>query len=283
MIKTVFNIASEAITKFPKYVVIDWDRVDRLGERIVEEGVTPFFNGEPKEDVHIVILKELIAGSINYCYWYGVHDIRPNNCSSTLMYDCVNKAVDEHGTTLYKTIPYLLDLLTINRFPLLEERKRHLYELMESRMAESLPYTIASKEVDPEIQFTTLVKSFQGYASDIFLKRASLFFIQLHRIFGWYDDTLMRTLHVPSDYQVPKILKCFGCMEYLPELTTKINRGSLIPKGSLEEIQIRAATILICNRLKERTGLNISDIDTYLWTKRKLTNEPFHCTITTDY
>ena len=59
-----------------------------------------------------------------------------------------------------------------------------------------------------------MIKLFQGFSSDVFLKRTSLFFMQLYRKFGWYKDDLMQTLFVPADYQIPKILRHFECIEY---------------------------------------------------------------------
>jgi hypothetical protein len=72
-------------------------------------------------------------------------------------------------------------------------------------------------------------------------------------------------------------------MSYGIDLQSKISKGQIIEKNSLEELQIRAATIRICEKLKVLTGWNVADVDTYLWKKRRLTNEPFHCTYTTDY
>ena len=93
----------------------------------------------------------------------------------------------------------------------------------------------------------------------------------------------MKTLHVPADYQVPKILKHFDCFYYKSELDLKIKEGELLPKHSLEECQIRAATVVACQMLAENTGWNIADIDGWLWLRRKTAIEPFHLTITTDY
>ena len=38
-----------------------------------------------------IISEELLAGAINYCYWYGTSDVRPTGGGSTHMYDMVNK------------------------------------------------------------------------------------------------------------------------------------------------------------------------------------------------
>ena len=170
-----------------------------------------------------------------------------------------------------------------NRYPLLEERKRHLRELYEDRKGEVFASMVNDQALPPVELFNEMIIRFQGFASDIFLKRASLFFIQLYRKFGWYEDNLMNILHVPADYQVPKILRHFNCIAYSNALSNKIEGMKLIEKHSLEEIQIRAATIIACTELQYKTGWTIADVDTYLWTKRKLTDKPFHLTISTDY
>jgi hypothetical protein len=166
---------------------------------------------------------------------------------------------------------------------LLEERKKHLYELCQYRNCEKFADMVSAREYSGEELFNNLVLMFPGFASDQFLKRASLFFIQLYRKFGWFKDDLMVTLFVPADYQLPKILRHFGAIEYSPELEWLVDNGRLIEKHSLMELQIRAATIKVCTMLQYATGFNIADVDTYLWTKRKLVDKPFHLTYTTDY
>jgi hypothetical protein len=88
---------------------------------------------------------------------------------------------------------------------------------------------------------------------------------------------------VPADYQVPKMLEHFGCLKYKTSLSNKIASHSIIPKYSLEEVSIRGATILVCDRLAELTGWNKSEIDSWLWLRRKECTKPFHLTVTTDY
>jgi len=41
--------------------------------------------------------------------------------------------------------------------------------------------------------------------------------------------------------------------------------------------------VLACKKLQELTGWNISEIDAWLWLRRKEATLPFHLTITTDY
>jgi hypothetical protein len=93
----------------------------------------------------------------------------------------------------------------------------------------------------------------------------------------------MSKLFIPADYLLPRILRHFECIEYLNTLPIRIFDQTLIPKNSLEELQIRAATIKTCKLFQNITGWNASNVDTYFYSRRKWTGEPFHLTITTDY
>lgn len=281
IIENVFQVVDQALTKKPEHVKIKWDMVDKVIDQMKKDGVPKFFEDTEQYQMGIYteVLKELVASSINYCYWYGVSDIRPNNVSSTAMYECLEYAFSQSKSfdiRFDRIINTMIELLSVNRFPMLEERKRHLLELLDDRKGENFAKAVSEKQADIDM----MCRYFQGFASDILLKRASLFFIQIYRKFGWYKDIV---LPVPADYQVPKILRYFGCIEYAPILEEDIYEGKLIPKNSLEEIQIRAATIKVCEKMRQGLGWHIGDVDTYLWTKRKLTDMPFHLTISTDY
>lgn len=279
MIGTVFNVASKAMLITPSHVTINWDKVYELAKQMESDGSNDFYEKSDgyKMDINNDILKELVASSINYCYWYGASDLRPNDVSSSVMYECVNIAFSINDLSLEEKIRYLIEMLTEKRFPLLDERRKHLLEFCNGQVStEAFVQYVRQKVASIDL----LCKYFPGFASDIFLKRASLFFIQIYRKYGWYGDL---RLPVPADYQVPKILRYFGCIEYKPNLEEDIYENKLIPKGSIQEIQIRSATILVCDELRRKLDWPIADVDTYLWTKRKLTDIPFHLTITTDY
>jgi hypothetical protein len=127
-----------------------------------------------------------------------------------------------------------------------------------------------------------MVQIFPGYASDIFLKRAMLFFAQLNRKFGWFEEAL-KTAPVPADYQVPKMLEHYGILDYDEDLYFAIENEIQIPKGSLAECEIRAGTIISCMLLCRETGWGMPDVDGYFWLRRKEAQNPFHLTVTTDY
>ncbi len=278
LILDVEDLANEFM-KNPSWIQIDHDRVAELADKMIATGIKPF--PSTKENHRVIVLKELVASSINYCYWYGSSNIRPNNCGSSLMYEIVNNVFNKNygHWTMESCIADISRELALNRFPLLEERLKHLAEMS---AIGGLYATMMEDTNNPYKYFKTLIEKFPGFASDLFLKRASLFFLQLYRTLGWFKD-FMQQLPVPADYQVPKMLRHFKCIEYHSPLSSMVENGQLIPKGSLMECEIRAATIIVCELLRQQTKWNMSDIDSWLWLRRKECNDPFHLTITTDY
>lgn len=304
LIKGVYDIA-ENFLSLPvptrQHVKLNTGKVNDLARQMVEDGKVNFYSTEDQEvkekNELTIIIRELTASAINYCYWYGNANVRPNGANSGGMYDLLDASLSNlmkvHDITnhplnqtiqVYKeSIDELIEGLSIQRYPLLEERKRHLLELTKNgKGMEFARFVLLNKEKHGEQLLEELVKKFTGFASDTFLKRASLFFIQLNRQLDWFPD-LMNEIFVPADYQVPNVLCHFETIEYSNDLAYKIQEGKLVEKGSLMECQIRAATIIVCKMLMKTTGWSVADVDTYLWTKRKLPKKKFHLTITSDY
>lgn len=289
IVENVYQIA-ESFMDDPRYVFMNHQRIDELAETIAKTEPQPFPFPDDGIETFNAIIRELVAASINYCYWYGKDTVRPNGSGSTNMYLLLDKAFAnfKYSSDFEGCLDKFKRSLLINRYPLIEERIKHLDELnpyaieiaikIENRYAVG----IDNAGVSMESLLEDIVTHLPGFASDIFLKRASLFFIQLYRRYGWFDDELA-DLHVPADYQVPKMLEHFGCTYYHNDLLKKIDRNELIPKNSLEECEIRAANILVVKRLCEKSLWNVSDIDSFFFLNRYSAKNPFHLTITTDY
>lgn len=285
---TVYEL-SKSFMKNPSYVDIDLNAIEEIAQLMKEQGA-PKFPIPEVENVQKGVLLEIVAASVNYCYWYGKSTVRPLQSNSTKMYDLLLQAFDEYQPS-YKSenfkdcIKMFCILLSQNRFPLIEERVKHLNELIEED-AEQFSIGLTNDQLKGvlsfELTFNKLISMYPGFASDLFLKRASLFFIQLFRRFGWFADDLKK-LHVPADYQVPKMLEHFGCISYTFPLQQAIENGELIPKGSLAECEIRAATVLAINKLCDLTGWNVAEVDGFFFLQRNSATSPFHLTITSDY
>lgn len=262
-------------------VSIDEDAVNRLAETMEAEGKM-FFEPEAGMNQAQAVLTELFASAINYCFWYGKYDFRPMLGGSTTMYDVIIDAVHNNfeGTVDSEFMSYIINQLTFDRYPLIEERTRHLMEISVGTQ-DFIMFVLMNRNNDARIVLHELVRRYSGFSSDMFLKRAFLFIMQLNRKLNFFDG--VENIPVPADYQVPKMLEHFGCLKYKTSLSDKIASHTIIPKYSMEEISIRGATVLVCDRLAELTGWNKSEIDSWLWLRRKECTKPFHLTVTTDY
>jgi hypothetical protein len=264
-------------------VSIDQGAVTRLAGVMEAEGKMPFTveNAKDLNQAETVLL-ELFASSINYCFWYGRYDFRPMLGDSYSMYDVVIDAVQNkfNGQIGPDFVNAILDRLIFDRYPLVEERTKHLLEVAIGTQ-EFIMFVLSNRDNDARIVLHELVRRYPGFASDMFLKRAFLFVIQLNRKLNYFKE--IDEIPVPADYQVPKMLEYFGCLKYKESLTHKIVSHTMIPRYSIEEVSIRGGTVLVCDELAKLIGWTKSEIDAWLWLRRKECKKPFHLTVTTDY
>jgi hypothetical protein len=101
----------------------------------------------------------------------------------------------------------------------------------------------------------------------------------------------VEALTVFADYQLPKILNQMGILIYPQYLTDRIANRELIPKGSKEEIEMRAYTVWAAkmlekkiNQLNPEKKINALHIDFKLWSEgRGIKGVEHHFTETTAY
>lgn len=245
------------------------------------------------------VLYDLMSGAVNYCFWYGLPYIRPNGASALRMYELLDEAFEAYLSGRQPNLPgqpnlsskakllhHFISLMAENQFPLMAERTRHILELEPS--VDVLPEIILGaihgqneSSSFPEL-FRTLLQLAPGFAEDPFFKRALLFFMQLNRQMGWFQDVI-RQLPIPADYQVPRVLRDRGVLIYSEALAAKVDRFELIPPGSAEECEIRAASIVACDLLATGAGSTPEDVDYYCWTMRNSCRGQFHLTTTANY
>jgi hypothetical protein len=114
---------------------------------------------------------------------------------------------------------------------------------------------------------------------------------QENDIINFTKETLSQ-LTMFADYRVPQILREMEILEYSKQLSEKIDNKVELMHGSIEEIEIRAATIIsvekIKNKLIEAGMKNVLsiEIDIYLWEngeKIKDKAKPHHRTLSIFY
>lgn len=87
-----------------------------------------------------------------------------------------------------------------------------------------------------------------------------------------FDQASFELLTVPADYRLPQALYALGILEFSPPLLHTVASRIIIPTGSTGELEIRGATIVAADTLKEEIGrvrgdraVGIFELDYLLW------------------
>jgi len=122
----------------------------------------------------------------------------------------------------------------------------------------------------------------------VFLKRAQIGPNDLSYLSDkkYKSITNLDTLTAFADYKLPQMLREFGVIEYSTDLAKHIDNLILIPVGSREEIEIRAATIWGIELIRQKLGkYSAREIDNALWflSQDQTGKKPYHRTYTIYY
>lgn len=97
-------------------------------------------------------------------------------------------------------------------------------------------------------------------------------------------------LTIYADYKLPQVLRHYNVLEYHGGLAERVDAGSELAAGSVEEIEIRACTIWACELLRRallQYGCSMTnvDIDQRLWLlgQNGAAMRPYHRTRTIYY
>ena len=127
-----------------------------------------------------------------------------------------------------------------------------------------------------------------------FYKLAQLAFWGMHAELAGTGDFYiedMESMSAFADYIIPVALEVMKIVEYSDDLQNKITNGEIIPRDSLEEIEIRSTSLYVTAKLTEEINkrrpteksIIIPQLDYRLWKQYHATHRPHHLTITTMY
>ncbi len=71
---------------------------------------------------------------------------------------------------------------------------------------------------------------------------------------------------LPADYRLPVTLNHLGILHVAEELQNLINHNEMMEQDDPRLLAIRGATLLACERLRQKTGLPPQQLDAALWT-----------------
>lgn len=191
----------------------------------------------------------------------------------------------------------------IGEIPLFEKRVAILHEIGR-RMTElysGRPELLIAAADKSALRMVELVlKAFPSFRDEAsykgeqvaFYKRAQILAGDLYacfagRSYGEFHDIARLTAF--ADYKLPQILRAAGVMRYSPDLAAKVDNEEWIEAGAPEEVEIRAATIISVELLRDalaRKGRRLLslELDWLLWhASQNREMAPHHRTLTTFY
>jgi hypothetical protein len=318
------------VVQSARHVRIEPDRIAPVAEQIAEAaGIAPAWNDRlhVRDGTWKTAGWVLALDALNFCFWSEHPDPtqRWRVEYAGELYDgywalaaALRRAVEE-GRPVWDPF-YLAELtarevahilrphdLDFPEIPLLPLRVQNLRELGNGLIAEFPDRNPVTELIESchrsaaalVERVTMLFTSFNDVATYDglrvwFHKRAQILVADLHGAFGGaglgaFDDLAVLTAF--ADYKVPQVLCRFGVISYDAELAARIDARELIPAGSPEEIEIRAATVWACELLRrslsERgSSLRAFEIDWALWLAGQSLppdTRPYHRTYTVFY
>lgn len=313
------------IVRDARLVSLDAEATERLAERWTRQ---PWPAESAFEQFHYLDSPErtanwvLLLDALNFCFWGepGQPRWRITRGDSTLdgyhaLATALSRAVAD-GRPLYDAA-YLADLAAADlaailrpapgcpAIPLFDERLAHAREVgsvLLARYDGQFSRVVEEAGHDAVALTQALVRDFSSFA-DIaiwdgrlvpFLKRAQICVADLATAWlhtGGGALTGLDELTAFADYKLPQLLRREGILGYAPQLSAMVDAYTLIPAGSQEEIEIRAATIWAVEELRRalvRRGVaqSASAIDYRLWAESQTIpaeSQPYHRTRTIYY
>jgi len=250
----------------------------------------------------------LILSALNFCFWhkekkkkFKYKTFSGYLALSTLLKDLIQK---EKGFFDWGTIKKLnlknfkkyLNITNTNQLLLLKERLKILKKVSDFFKNKQVYKFLKENNFDA-LEIINKLKKIYGFDDVFFLENKKLEFLKKAQIFV-NDINLFLNLKIKNlnhltcfpDYKLPQVFHHFGIIAYKDSLLKKIQKRQLIKKGSREEIEIRLATILITEKIKEilkkeKIQMSSVEIDNRIWNLSKKTklSFPHHLTKTIYY
>lgn len=309
--------STKPIVDNSRLVTINPDAIEDIDPRVQErlkEGLDDpttglGLTGNIETDINLVLIEDFV----NFCFWAEKGKPKwtvewPTGTFQDGWYGlvaCFRRALEEGTPILDASYLTSLTLKQVENLfhgsnnaeiPLLEKRLDNLCEagnIINKQYDGSLVHWLTSTDYDAVKIVESLASNFSCFRDVAthnnkpvyFYKRAQWAAHALSCIPG-ITITNLDSLAALADYKLPQILRHFGVLSYAPELASQIDSYTLIPEGSIAEIELRAATIWVVELLRQEISTaNALDIDNALWllSQNIPTAKPYHRTYTIYY
>ena len=307
--------ACEFVVDNARLVRVDRKVLDTLARQWVDQ---PFqvpgwdepihWRGTPEETLHYVLLLD----ALNFCFW-----VDPGQTRWEVEYQgqtfngykalsvALRRALEEGvALTSAETLAGLSAeqlahiLRGKGKIPMLKERLEHANQVGRQlllRWQGDFSRAVASCK-GSALALTALiardfpcfydVSHYQGREIPLF-KRAQITVVDIagslgFQGYGEFSD--LDQLTAFADYKIPQVLRALGILEYSQELAERVDQQQLLPPGSAEEVEIRAAMVWAVELIRRAMGdlgrpLMAYELDWFFWNlgQSKLPGEkPYH-------
>lgn len=260
--------------------------------------------GDPVWDTQIVFLENVV----NFCFWaekgqekWHVEHLGKTEDGASGLPIVFKRALDEGLPILdakyiarlsLKDTKHLFRPSNEIEIPLLKERQENLNEAgrILLKKYDGKYYNLLNSAKFDAIEITKLtIKNFNSFNDKSngvkFYKRAQLNTYDLSQIKGFKDIKNIQDLTAMADYKLPQILRHLQVIKYSKALSEKVDNFKLIPKGSKEELEIRAATVLAIDQISKNLNITAGLADRAIWwmSREETIEEPYHRTYSIYY
>lgn len=315
--------STKRVVENSKFVELDNSKIFDLAKLVdqrIKQGLPDAAEGYAatgnyKNDVQLIFIED----TVNFCFWaekdknkwrieYPEGRMTTGGFESFL--NCFRRALVEGAPILeteYLASIKLEDVRKIFRgvddieIPLIDKRLENLKEAGQILLNKFKGHFInALEEVGYDaIELVKLI--YQNFPSFrdisvfdnqevVFLKRAQICPNDLSYLVPDKPSRALKNLDqltVLADYKLPQILRAFEITRYSKDLAERVDNYILIPAGSREEIEIRAATIWAGELIRQNLGkYPAREIDYAIWLisqNLSKTIKPYHRTYTIYY
>lgn len=293
-------------------VKINPDKIKMFADSIQIDSLHHWLEIYPQPNSKEVLLgRMLVQDATSFCYWgdpkWRVSHNGQQFEGALALIVSLGRAIEEgypiYNPTYLKEISRseLEHILRGNvEIPLLDQRLeiiRSLGEITCNRFGSDFVNLIKESYYNASNLVNLLVKEFPFFRDEPtykgkiirFNKRAQLLASDVHNCY--HPLSGMEELSACADYRLPQVFYRQGIFEYSLQLEQKILSQTEIPAGSEEEIEIRASTVYVIDKMTEFVrerfpSVNSMQVNDYVWLYRRENypnDETHHRTITTAY
>ncbi|MDP2641171.1 MAG: queuosine salvage family protein [Candidatus Yanofskybacteria bacterium] len=297
------------------------ENVKKIGEYLKEHADFPdhghWLTGDYETDLQLIFFENMMG----FCFWtipgkpkWGIE--MPNGEKVDGWYGVCASFKRAHDEEMPVTdanfwakaersdIERVFQSATEAKIPLLDERARILNEngkILQEHFGGRVENLLQAAGHDIVLLTRLLLERFPSYRDIavyngeevVFLKLVHLLALDLeYRLTSQSQRPFLKNfdqLCVFADYKLPQLLRAFGVLGYAQQLAGKVDSYQVIPKGSAEEVEMRAGAVLgielLRQQLPEYSSIQIGHVVWLMSQDQNLQSQvkPYHRTYTTYY